>query len=241
MNYIGWTMRNVNKIGSKMKSGATLIPDKVINKLQKTMHSILLGVIKANLLTIKKNKKLSKPSNKAYKAIVTGTGALSGFFGSATGIGTAIFTSEPTVTTKFLMRTIMDLARSEGEDIYSVEGQMTCLEVFAPGGESKEDDGLETSYYTTRVALSSALQNVTAQGINSFISKIVTRWGIQVTEKFVITAVPILGAVGGGTINYIFVNHFQNMATAHFTIKRLERKFDITNIQEVFNNIKVSI
>ncbi|RLJ61612.1 EcsC family protein [Lacinutrix venerupis] len=240
MNNISWAMRNANKIGSTVETGATFIPEKVFNKLQKIMHSVLLGIIKVNLKTIKKNKTFSKPSNKTYRAIVTGSGALSGFLGSTTGVGTAIFASELTLTTKFLMRTIMDIARSEGEDIYSIEGQMACLEVFALGGESKEDDGLETSYYTTRVALSSAIQNVTAQGINSFVSKIVTRWSIQVTEKFVAQAVPVLGAVGGGSINYIFINHFQNMATAHFTIKRLERKYGKELIEKVFKTININ-
>lgn len=239
MNNIGWAMRNVNKIGSTLETGANFIPEKVLNKLQKGMHSILVGVVKANLLTIKKNKIFSKPSNKTYKALVTGTGILSGFFGSTTGVGTAVFISELTLTTKFLMRTIMDIARSEGEDIYSIEGQMACLEVFALGGDSKEDDGLETSYYTTRVALSSAIQNVTAQGINSFVSKIVTRWSIQVTEKIVAQAAPVLGAVGGGSINYIFINHFQKMASAHFTIKRLERKYGEDKIKESFKNLKI--
>lgn len=239
MNNIGLAMRNVNKLGDTLETGATLIPRKVFNKLEEIMNSILQGIIKANLLTIKKNKKFSKPSNKTYKAIVTGTGALSGFLGSTTGIGTAVFASELTLTTKFLMRTIMDIARSEGEDIYTVEGQMACLQVFALGGGSKEDDGLETSYYTTRVALSSALQNVTAKGINSFVSKIVTRWSIQVTEKFLATAVPVFGAVGGGSINYIFINHFQKMATAHFKIKSLERKYGKELIESTYNNIKL--
>lgn len=35
MNKIGWAMRNVNKIGSTLETGATFIPEKVMNILQK--------------------------------------------------------------------------------------------------------------------------------------------------------------------------------------------------------------
>jgi hypothetical protein len=258
MNNLGWAIRNVNKIGNTVEQGINYIPEKVLVKLQKSTKSILLGVIKANLLTIKKNKKFKKPSKRTYNAIITSSGAVSGFFGSTTGIGTAIFTSELALTTKFLMRTIMDIARSEGEDIYSLEGQMACLEVFALGGESDKDDGVESSYYTTRFALSSALKNVSASGvkvgidvlvksvsalgsnvITNFISKIAARLSLLISEKFIAQAIPIAGAVGGGTLNYVFVNHFQKMATAHFQIKGLERKYGKLIVQNAYQNIKV--
>jgi hypothetical protein len=258
MNNLGWAIRNVNKIGNTVEQGINYIPEKVLVKLQKSTKSILLGVIKANLLTIKKNKKFKKPSKRTYNAIITSSGAVSGFFGSTTGIGTAIFTSELALTTKFLMRTIMDIARSEGEDIYSLEGQMACLEVFALGGESDKDDGVESSYYTTRFALSSALKNVSASGvkvgidalvkgvsavgsnvITNFISKIATRLSLLISEKFIAQAVPIAGAIGGGSLNFIFVNHFQKMATAHFKIKGLERKYGKLIVQNAYQNIKV--
>jgi hypothetical protein len=210
------------------------------------------------LLTIQKNKTFKKPAKNTYKSIVTGTGAVSGFFGSSTGLGTTIFLGEIAVTTKFLMRTIMDIARSEGEDIYSLEGQMACLEVFALGGSSKDDDNLETSYYTTRAALNSSLQKVTATGVKSvldglvasassigsksitnFVSKIAARFSILLSEKFLAQILPVVGAATGGTINYIFVQHFQKMATAHFMIRRLERTYGEEFIKKVYDGLKV--
>ncbi|TXD50390.1 MULTISPECIES: EcsC family protein [unclassified Polaribacter] len=122
MHTLGWAIRNVNKIGNTIEDGIKYVPEKTLVKIQKATKSILLGVIKANLVTIQKNKEFKKPSKRTYKAIVTSSGVLSGFFGSTTGLGTAIFTSELTLTTKFIMRTILDIARSEGEDIYTLEG-----------------------------------------------------------------------------------------------------------------------
>ena len=39
----------------------------------------------------------------------------------------------------------MNIACSQVEDIYNVETQMACLEMFVLGGDCKNDDGLETS------------------------------------------------------------------------------------------------
>ena len=259
MQNISWAMRNVNKIGDTVDTGVTFVPEKVLVKLQSMTQNALLKIIKANLLTIQKNKTFKKPSKLAYKSIVTGSGALSGFFGATSGFGTAIFASELALTTNFLMRTIMDIARSEGEDIYTIEGQMACLEVFALGGASKDDDSLETSYYTTRIAINSALNSVSAAGVkvgletlikgastlgsgvlSNFVSKIAIRLSLLISEKFVAQALPVVGAIGGGGLNYVFVNHFQKMATAHFTIKRLERQYGEAQVKLAYDSIKVS-
>lgn len=258
MEQLGWAIRNINKIGNTVESGLKFIPPKALEMLQNSTEKALMTVVKANLLTIQKHKTFKQPSTRTYKAIVTGSGALSGFFGSATGVGTAIFASELALTTKFIMRTIMDIARSEGEDIYALEGQLSCLEVFALGGTSIDDDGTDSSYYTTRLALSASLKKATAASVKAtletliksastmgsnavtkFISKIATRLSVVLSEKFLAQAVPIIGAAGGGALNYVFVEHFQKMAKAHFKMRRLERKYGQALVQETYNGFKL--
>ena len=216
----------------------------------------MLGLLKANLLPISKNKQLKEASSITYKAIVIGSGTVGGFFGSTTGIGTAIFASEMTITTKYILRSIMDIARSQGEDIYSLEGQMQCMEVFALGGKSKDDDGMDTSYYAARAALSSTLKNLTSASLqaaiktaanssvvfgssamNKFITQIAARFSVLISEKFMAQAVPIAGALGGGSMNFIFINHFQKMATSHFTLRRLERKYGEDAVRKAYLKI----
>ncbi len=137
----------------------------------------------------------------------------------------------------------MDIARSHGEDINTMETQLACLEVFALSGNNKDDDGLGSSYYATRLALSTAVKEVSAYITNNgttkivenvlistnpiakIVSSIASRYGVQVREKLAAELVPVLGAAGGGAINLIFMSHFQNMATAHFAIRNLERKY----------------
>ncbi|MDO6470938.1 EcsC family protein [Maribacter sp. 1_MG-2023] len=256
MENIGWAIKGVNVIGNSLETGARFIPEKALNILQKSTEKILLGLLKANLLTISKNKQLKEPSSITYKAIVIGSGTVGGFFGSTTGIGTAIFASEMTITTKYILRSIMDIARSQGEDIYSLEGQMQCMEVFALGGKSKDDDSIDTSYYVARAALSSTLKNLTSASLqaaiktaanssvvfgsnamNKFITQIAARFSVLISEKFMAQAVPIAGALGGGSMNFIFINHFQKMATSHFTLRRLERKYGEDAVMKAYSKI----
>jgi hypothetical protein len=54
-------------------------------------------------------------------------------------------------------------------------------------------------------------------------SEIGARYGVRLSEKFAAQAVPVAGAVMGAAINTAFLAHYQNLARAHFTIRRLER------------------
>lgn len=255
MENVGFFMEGLNSIGNTLESGIKMIPAKNQEWVNKKIQQLLLQILKTNLKTMKNGEKFKKPSSIVHKSIVAATGATSGFFGSANLVGTPLFIAELGVSTKFMMRSIMDIARSEGEDIYTVETQLACMEVFAIGGKSKNDDGLETAYYTSRIGLSSAMK-----GANSFISKygmegigralithpnplakllgiIASRFTVQVSEKAALQLVPIIGAITGGGINYLFINHFQKMATAHFTIRRLERIYGVQTVKDLYENL----
>jgi hypothetical protein len=136
-----------------------------------------------------------------------------------------------------MLRSIADVARSEGEKIKALETKLACLEVFALGGNSRIDDAAETGYYAVRVALAKALSeaakyiaekglvNESAPAIVRFIAAIAARFGVVVSEKAAAQAVPAIGAAGGAIINTVFIDHFQDMARGHFIVRRLERKY----------------
>jgi hypothetical protein len=58
-----------------------------------------------------------------------------------------------------------------------------------------------------------------------FVSQIAARFGVVVTQKAAAQALPVIGALGGAAVNYAFLEHFQDIARAHFTIRRLERVY----------------
>ncbi len=246
MEEIGWAMKGLNRVGGLLETGIDKLPQKQQKWLQQLAQKVLHTVVKANLKTMQKGKINATPSNITYKALVTSSGILGGAFGATA------FAVDLTVATKFMMRSIMDIARSEGEDLNAFDTQLACLQVLALGGKSKHDDNLDTGYYATRVALSSVVKNATSyatkhgvgsilQGTNStllkLISAVASRFSIQVSEKFVAQAIPVIGAAGGGAINLAFINHFQSMAKAHFTIRRLERSYGEELVQDMYEGL----
>lgn len=249
MEEIGWTMKGLNSLGNIIQSKVDLLPQKQQKWLQKVSYEVLLRVVKANLFSMKKEQKPTAPLNKTYKALVTSSGVLGGVF------GIAAFAADLTLTTKLMMRSIMDIARSEGENLLELDTQLACLQVFALGGKSKHDDTLETAYYATKISLDSSVKAATKgvgkvagsllQGsTNPFLQAlgiIASRFSIQVSEKFVAQAVPILGAAGGGAINLAFIHHFQNMAQAHFAIRRLERVYGELLVKRAYENMAIKL
>lgn len=49
--------------------------------------------------------------------------------------------------------------------------------------------------------------------------------------------VPIAGAASGANLNYILMKHFQDVATGHFVIRRLERKYGSDLIKNLYQSL----
>jgi hypothetical protein len=57
-----------------------------------------------------------------------------------------------------------------------------------------------------------------------------------VSQKLAAQAIPAVGAVGGATVNLIFMDHYQSMARAHFTVRRLEKMYGKEIVQTAYQN-----
>ena len=147
------------------------------------------------------------------------------------------------------MRSIAEIARSQGESITSTETKLACLEVFALGGNSKSDESAESGYYAVRALLaksiSEAAEFIAEKGLAEegapilvkLIAKISQRFGIQITEKAAAQAIPAIGAAGGAIINTIFIDHFQDMAKGHFIVRKLERVYGKEIIKKMYEEL----
>ena len=49
--------------------------------------------------------------------------------------------------------------------------------------------------------------------------------------------IPVIGAIGGGLVNTIFISHFQDMARAHFAIRRLEREHGEDVVKQAYEQL----
>ena len=136
------------------------------------------------------------------------------------------------LSTTFMLRSIADIARSAGHDLRSASVKLACLEVFALGGRSKADDASESGYWAIRAALAKAISEAAAYMAER--SAIAARFGVIVSEQVAAKAVPVIGAASGSVINILFMDHFQDMARGHFIVKRLEAKYGVERIREVY-------
>jgi hypothetical protein len=178
-----------------------------------------------------------------HRAVVAATGAGGGAFGLP---GLLL---ELPVSTTLILRSIADIARSEGERIDSMDSRLACLEVFALGGRSESDDATETGYFAIRSALAGtvtdAVRHLAQKGVVNkgapalvrLIAAIGSRFGVVVSQKAAAMAIPAIGAVGGAVINSIFISHFQAMARGHFVVRRLERIYGEERIREVYDQL----
>ncbi|MCJ2026796.1 EcsC family protein [Methylobacterium sp. J-067] len=180
-----------------------------------------------------------------HKALAAISGALGGAFGLAT------IAVELPVSTTLMLRSIAEIAREEGEDIETPEGALACIQVFALGGgklASAEAGATltESGYFAVRAALAKTMSEAaryagtitlvdqSGPALMRFAAQVAARFGIVVSEKVAAQAVPILGAVGGAAVNTVFMSHFQSTARAHFTIRRLERRYGAPAVRAAY-------
>ena len=176
--------------------------------------------------------------------------AMTGTAGGALGLASLMI--ELPVTTGIMLRAIADIARTEGEDLRAAEARLACLEVFALGGPRRRDDAAETGYFAVRVALArqvtKAAEYIVEKGLVEegapallrLITRVAQRFSVQVSEKVAAEAVPIVGAVGGATINVVFIDHFQSIARGHFAVRRLERRYGQASVRARYQALQDS-
>ena len=151
------------------------------------------------------------------QAVVMASGAAGGF------AGIAGFVPDATLTTLTIMREIARAAQREGESLIDPDTRRACLEVFALGGTRESGGEGEIGYLSTRFFLQ-------GQTLAALIGEVAGRYGVALSQKFGLQAVPVLGAIGGAALNAAFLVHYRGLARAHFTVRRLERRYGRTAV-----------
>lgn len=224
----GLAAKLTNLIGMPLEKAMTMLPERWSDAVAIATRKSLDTALHVALNTLD-DKPRSRASERLHKLAVAATGAGGGAFGLA---GLPI---ELPISTTIMLRSIADIARSEGEVLAAPDAKLACLEVFALGGRTTADDASESSYFVVRAALarsvSQAAQYVAQKGLVEegapallrLIAQLASRFGANVSQKVAAQAVPIIGAAGGSVVNVLFIDHFQDMARGHFTVRRLER------------------
>lgn len=243
------TAKMANLIGSPLEFAVKKLPQSVSRRIHGAVEAALFKSAQAALWTMD-NTPGKAASTRWHKLAAATSGAVGGAFGFTT-----LFIELP-VSTTIMMRSVADVARSEGFDLRDMATRHACLEVFALGGNSGKDDASETGYYITRGFTAEVMRHLSAElagravggtpvmigltpkeagkWLAKIVEKVAARFGVVVTEKFAAQVVPIVGAVAGATLNTMFTDYYQDMARGHFIVRRLERTYGYDTVRAAY-------
>jgi hypothetical protein len=238
----GLAARIANVIGQPIEGLVRMLPEGAQGVVSEAVQKALRVALAAALKTSRRQG--GRPSrDRLHQAMVGASGAVGGFFGMA---GLAL---ELPVSTTLMLRSIAEIARSQGEDLETAEGRLECLTVFALGGPAGRDDAAESAYFAVRAALAKALsdaaQHLAARGLGAkgapivarLVAQVAGRFEAAVAEKVAVQSVPIVGSASGAAINLAFIRHFQAMAWGHFTVRRLERQYGTERVRKAYQTV----
>jgi hypothetical protein len=241
----GLAMKLASLAGRPVEWGLARLPKPALDAIVGVSRRALEKALDAALRTLEGPR--AAPSDWLHRIGVATTGAV----GGAAGLAGLPF--ELPFSTVLMLRSVADHARAQGEDLASPEARMNCLTVFALGGTKPSDDAAEVGYFAVRAALARVVTEAAeyvaervaaevaadraAPVLARLVARIATRFAPQVADKVAAQALPVVGALGGAAVNLLFVNHFQNMAAGHFTVRRLERRHGVEAVRLAYETI----
>ena len=235
-------------IGSPIEKAIACLPDSTKKNIGVVAQKAVQAALNLSLKTLDHqhvpNAKRPESSDWWHIAGTITTGAIGGAF------GILALPIELPISTTIILRSIADVARSEGADLSKVDTQLECVRVLALGGPSRSDDDVEIGYFVVRDALATMVSNAAAHiaekeldakgapALVQLIVKVAELYSITITEKAAGQLVPVIGAIAGAGINAMFTGHFQDMARGHFTVLRLESEYGQEVVRSKYASFK---
>lgn len=240
LEHPSFAARLSNLIGTPIEHGFKLLPKSWYQRLDAAVESSIRKSLDFAISSME-HINPSEAHINFHRVLAAGSGAIGGFFGPVTLL------AELPLMTVLMLRSIADIAVNEGEDLNQPAARLACIEVFALGGRSKDDDAAEAGYYSLRTMFSfhfaNALINngenipLSFPGGIELVRAIAARFGVVVQDKAAARMIPVAGAVSGALLNLLFMKHFQDMARGHFIIRRLERKYGCDFIRKIYEKM----
>jgi hypothetical protein len=237
-----WASRLASLAGRQIELAGRLIPERAAHVISSTTQAALQISMRAALLTVRRRP--AAASIRLHRSLVAVSGAAGG------ALGLLSLPVELPISTTIILRSIAEVAQAEGEDLSRPEAALRLLEVFALGARQPGQDLTESGYFAVRALLArmvseaarylagKSVADEAAPVLVRLISAIAARFGIVVSQKLAAQAIPIIGAVGGVAVNLAFINHFQDLARGHFTVRRLERKYGVATVRTVYEKLR---
>ena len=227
LEHPGLAARLTNMVGKPIELLGGALPTSARHAIATVTSKALQAALKVALRTMPRGH--SPGSQLLHKALAAASGAAGGAFGLPT------LPVELPISTIIMLRSIAAIARNEGEDPSDPEAALSCIQVFALGGRAGSADASESGYFAVRAMLAKsvteAARYIAERGVIEegapvlvrFTTLVASRFGVVLSQKFAAQALPVFGALGGASVNYVFIEYFQQIAQGHFTVRRLER------------------
>jgi hypothetical protein len=244
LEHPGLAARLANLVGRPIDLLAKALPESTSQAIAAATAKGLQAALKVALLTIRRSP--VGGSQLLHKYLAMASGAAGGTFGLAT------LPLELPVSTIIMLRSIAEIAQSEGENLSDPEAALSCVQVFALGGRNGAGE-LETGYFAVRSMLAKsvteAARYIAERGIVEegapvlvrFVGQVASRFGVVVTQKLGAQAIPVIGALGGAAVNYAFIEHFQDVARGHFIVRRLERSYGKDLVRAEYERLRADM
>src|SRR6186997_734760 len=149
LEHPGLAVRIANTVGAPIEKLLTGLPEGASTAIHTATTKSLNAALR--VATSLMDDQPRPALDRLHSMAVAATGAAGGAF------GLPALAVELPVSTTIMLRSIADIARSEGEDPQTVETKLACLTVFALGGKSSSDDAAESGYFAVRAGLATAV------------------------------------------------------------------------------------
>lgn len=197
----GPVIRLVNRLGLTLESQLSLLPEGVRTQLERlTAQALETSYGLAG--------RAPDLGDRAPMLAAVAAGAA----GGAGGLATAV--AELPVTVTLILNMIRSEAREAGLDPDQDWVRAECLQVFAAGSPLAQDDGVNTSFLASRLAL-------TGSTVQNLIKTIAPRLAVVLGQKLAAQAVPVIGAVSGAALNGAFLSYYREVARVRFALVKL--------------------
>ena len=231
-------------LGRQIGFAGELVPDRILKTANSAAAMALGYAMRAALGTVARTRRPA--ASRLHLAAVAASGAIGGAFGLAT------LPLELPISTALILRSIAEIARDEGEDLSRPGASLACIEVFGLSGGRESGPLAESSYFAARALLARSVSEATrylvqrglieetAPVLLRLFGQISSRFGLVVSQKLMVQSVPLLGAITGAAINAAFMDHYQSLARAHFTVRRLERRYGADAVRQAYDRIRAA-
>lgn len=215
----GPLMKVISFAGTRAEGMMDRIPTPVRARIEEATAFALRRCY--GVASVARGSRLPKAGRFGHQAAAVMSGGIGGFGGLASSV------VELPATVSIFFAAIQRVAESYGFDPKDDAVRLECLRVFGSGTPFEEDDGANTAFLASRVALTGA-------GAQGLIASVAPRLAAVLSQKLAAQTVPLLGAATGAAVNLAFITYYQELAHVRFSLLKLAKDHPEGEVMQSF-------